>query len=192
MQTHYVHYMNFCKCTRRYRKQLNAWTRIGVLRFECGNWNSNHKLFQRNMQGLACWQQLWNGEQHTKEAALPSQTKLTKMGSDPFSNHISIYRIVPDNRLHVTQSLLEAKAIIMEKNHSFFGDWRLQTDHFKITWPLINLISNLVRKNTLWRQNYERIWSQKVLCAWLKSSKLCNQVPSLSLSRWRTLTLLKI
>ena len=122
----------------------------------------------------------------------PNQTKLTKMGSDPFSNHISIYRIVPDNRLHVTQSLLEAKAIIMEKNHSFFGDWRLQTDHFKITWPLINLISNLVRKNTLWRQNYERIWSQKVLCAWLKSSKLCNQVPSLSLSRWRTLTLLKI
>ena len=74
--------------------------------------------------GLLATAVKWRAAHQRSCTAIPNQTKLTKMGSDPFSNHISIYPIVADNRLHVTQSLLEAKAIIMEKKSFLF--WRLE------------------------------------------------------------------
>ena len=49
----------------------------------------------------------------------------------------------------------------------------------------------LVYSNSLAR-HFSSMFHAKCLLLRLDISKLCNQVPSLSLSRWRTLTLLKI
>ena len=70
--------------------------------------------------------------------------------------------------------------LIVSKNGHFLNSSTQSNDYVIFEWSLIIVMSIGWLKNS------------KILSTWFVNAKLCNQVRSISLFRWRTLTLLKI